>query len=246
MFRVFYRMSDAANPLGQTPHALKVIEIMGKVERKHCFKNFISVFSVDDMTVFADNVTDETIDFLNKYKVNEIVRTNLGNTKSFMLLINKAIAEYNDDDIIYVAEDDYFHLPNVQQLLIEGLEVGHYATVFDHPDKYDDNAGNPFIHGGGEVTKLVTTKSTHWKYTNATTGTLAFKVKTIKEDYDIIAQNCQEHHPFPQDFAMCQELINRKKRIIVSSIPGRSSHVGLVMSPFVDWKLIAEKYRNEN
>jgi len=246
MFRVFYRMSDAANPMGQAPHAAKVEEIMGRVERKHCFKNFISVFNVEDMTVFADNVTDNTIDFLTKHNVNKIVRTSLGNTKSFMLIINTAIAEYSDDDIIYIAEDDYFHLPNSQQLLIEGLEVGHYATVFDHPDKYDDNAGNPFIHGGGENTKVVATKSTHWKHTNATTGTVAFKVKTIKEDYDVIARNCQDHFSYPRDFSMFQELINSKGRIVVSSLPGRSSHVGLVMSPFVDWKTIAEKYRHEN
>jgi hypothetical protein len=84
-------------------------------------------------------------------------------------------------------------------------------------------------------------KTSHFKLTNATTCTYAAKVGTIREDYDTIIKYCQPGFPHPYDFAMFRELITgSKKRKLVCPIPGKASHVGLELSPFVDWETIVK------
>jgi len=156
------------------------------------------------------------------------------------------MSECTEGDIIYIAEDDYLHLPNPQKYLTEGLEVSDYATLYDSLDKYQVGA-NPYVRDGGEDTKVIITESTHWKYTNATTGTFACKINTLQQDYDVFSKNCnQSVCPHPQDFKIFRELIEQRQRKLINSIPGRSAHIGREMSPFVNWRKIADEFRTKD
>ena len=162
--------------------------------------------------------------------------------KSIVLRISclhRACNELKDDDIVYICEDDYLHLPGSDILLAEGLELSNYCSTFDHYDKYinAENGGNPAISQGGEETRVVLTKSSHWKITNSFTCTFATTVKTLKEDIDTWDKYLTGS--YPRDYEAFTDLIQNKGRSLISSIPGRSTHTELPwLSPFTDWSKI--------
>jgi hypothetical protein len=235
-FKIYYRISDKGNPLGRTELKGTGLEI---ITRRKCFDNLVSVFGLDNLHVTADNANLETIQFLKEKGVKEIEITNLGNTMSFWHIVNLAIENsLSDSDICYFPEDDYLHMPDSEKYIREGLEISDYLSLYDSLDKYiDTNKGgnNYLISGGGEDTKVMITKSIHWKKTNATTNSFATRVKTLKEDYDIIKYFCPEGSAHPMDYLMFRFLIEQRNRILINCIPGKSAHVGLEMPPFVDW-----------
>lgn len=242
---VYFRASDAGNPLGRT-------ELSGtylaSVNRRKCFNNFLDAFGTENLTVIADNAKDDTINFIKSKEVTNIDITQLGNTCSFVYLINKILSERSDDDIAYICEDDYLHLKDAKEYIIEGAEIGDYTSCYDSADKYRntcDGGYNPFIEKGGEITRIVLGKICHWKETNATTGTFAAKVKTLREDYDVIMKYCQPHFPHPYDFLLCRELITQRNRRIMVPLPGHSFHVGLEPSPFIDWESIVKNLKDD-
>jgi hypothetical protein len=104
---------------------------------------------------------------------------------------------------------------------------------------YSEGGPNPYISDGGESTRLLVTKSRHWKYTNSCCMTFATKLKTLKEDYTIIINN-------PADFKMFCTLRSQKHRNIVSCIPSVSTHGEIDwLAKFVDWECVFEDSINE-
>jgi hypothetical protein len=232
MFRIFYRITDNGNPFGQI---FDINSPFKHLNKKQCFKNFISVFDINEMIAIADNINDDTYKFLQDVGVNRIVRTSLGNSGSFLTVLNLVLTELKEDDIFYIAEDDYLHMPDGKKFILEGLQKADYVSLYDHLDKYKNPSYNPLVKDGCEETKVFITESIHWKYTNSTTGSFATKVSTIKKDYDIFSKYCHPRYKFPQDFSIFRELITQRGRTLISPIPGKSSHIGLEMSPFIDW-----------
>ena len=234
-FRIYYRVSSRGNPLGRTE--LSNTELSG-ITRQDCFNNLIKIFGTENLVVVADNADDDVIAFLVSQGIRNIDRTYFGNTLSFRYIVDRAITELQDDDIAYFVEDDYVHDYDAEKIIREGLEISDYLSLYDSRDKYKDSdkgGYNPFISGGGEDTKVMITESCHWKITNATTMTFAAKIKTLKEDYNVITKYCPNGAPHPMDFLMFRELITQKNRILINCMPGKSAHIGLEMSPFVPW-----------
>ncbi|MBY0426544.1 MAG: hypothetical protein K2Q22_12965, partial [Cytophagales bacterium] len=158
------------------------------------------------------------------------------------------LKNFSKEDVIYFLEDDYLHLPKAKQILLEGIAIAHYVTLYDHLDKYIDNGkgGNPYVFGGGELSKVLVSASTHWKTTNSTTMTFAAKLGTLVQDYSIWDKYTRGPHP--HDFDIFKALIgfgsiwNRifgKKRRLISPIPGQSTHVESAwLSPLIPWTSI--------
>jgi hypothetical protein len=119
----------------------------------------------------------------------------------------------------------------------EGLQLAHYSSGYDHPDKYinyADGGPNPFIEGGGELSRVLLTQSRHWKFTNSCCMTFASRVKTIKEDLDCYTTRCGGKDP--GDFGIFCELIQKRGRRLVSCIPAVATHgENAWLSPFVNW-----------
>ena len=217
MIKKIYRISDSRN--GQT-----LIDGISKFE---CFSNFIDIFGRHGITIVADNVKPET-EALLKSQVMDVHLTALGNSRSFVYAMDLAV-QYQDEEIVYFVEDDYLHLSDAEKTIIEGMERADYVSLYDHPDKYMSPGPNPFVQDGGEATKVILTRSTHWKYTNSTTMTFAARVKTLKQDFDILKQHCEPD--IPLDFRMFTILLQRGRKLI-TPIPGRSTHCDHFPSPF--------------
>jgi hypothetical protein len=222
--KVLYRISDGGNNKYKPNYVY---------DKKIMFKHFINIFKNNDIYVFADNVSDETYDFLIKnYDVSKIFRTSLGGMKSFTYSIDFAITKFHDNEKIYFAEDDYIYRKIAPQIIEEGLDLADYSSGYDHPDKYfsfNEGGPNPFIEKGGELTRVIISKNSHWKFTNSCCMTFATTLNVLKEDYEVF-------NKFYCDWEIFRELIDNKKRTLVSCIPGVSTHGEIQwISKFIDW-----------
>lgn len=224
--KIYYRLSDK----GRRDHKPDYITV------QNCLRNFCKHFGTQDIVVIADNIEEDTFDFIRSLiSPTNIIRTRLGNSKSFCFALKKAIEDNGDDTIIYLVEDDYLHAPGSRKILGEGFQKGDYVSLYDHPDKYMANSPNPHVKDGGEETKVFVTDSIHWKMTNSTTMTFASRVRTLKEDYHTIIKYCASATPL--DFLMFRELLTQQKRRLVTCIPAKSTHGQRPwMSPLVQFE----------
>ena len=227
---VLYRISDGGY------NKIKPSYVCNK---QSVFLHFLKIFKNYDIYVFADNVSENTYNFLKEHIDNKkIIRTSLSNAGSFMFSLNYVIAHFNDNEKIYFAEDDYIYKEEAPKIIEEGLLIADYSSGYDHPDKYInycDGGPNPFISEGGELTRVLITKSRHWKLTNSCCMTFATKVQTIKQDYEIFKNYCSTTHPY--DFQIFCDLYKKKGRRLVSCIPAVSTHGETQwLSKFVDWE----------
>jgi hypothetical protein len=230
--KIIYRISDAGYNKVKPEY----------INNENCLKNFCNVFfdHIHDINILADNCSEPTIQMIKKYidPVN-IEKVSVGHgAGTFNLALTKALKE-NDDEIIYFVENDYLHIPLSPIILKEGFNTGaSYVALYDHPDKYIDGA-NPLVEDGGEVTRLMLSKSCHWKLTNSTTMTFAAKVKTLKEDESVLRSFTQGS--YPKDFDMFLALRD-KGRGLVTPVPGYSTHGETAwLSPLIDWSKVINK-----
>jgi hypothetical protein len=233
-FTTFYKYSDKGAP--------------PPIDKKTIFLNFVESFSSQNVCVLADNSEEDSVDFLKSYCLDELWETNLGNAEAHVFLLDKA-KELPEDHIVYFCEDDYVHIAGAKFLLAEGLDkekngdtLADYTTLYDHADKYVNNGPNPAVKNGGEETRVVLGRNSHWKYTDSTTMTFAAKVKTIKEDYDVLKKYCTTHAKDGKtnSFEMFKELREKKGRKVASSLPARSTHLcpAGMESPYFPWQRI--------
>jgi len=234
---ILYRISDGGyNKI--KPHY---------VTKRGCFLHFLKIFKGYDIYVFADNVSDETYNFLNDYiESNKIIRTSLSNAGSFMYSLNFAINNFKDNNKIYFAEDDYIYTEDAPKIIEEGLDIADYSSGYDHPDKYinhNEGGPNPFIENGGEFTRVILSNSRHWKRTNSCCMTFATKVGTIKKDYNIFKKYCSTTHPY--DFQIFCDLYKLNGRRLISCIPSVSTHGEIEwLAKFINWENEFNKTNN--
>jgi hypothetical protein len=225
---VIYRISDAGYNKVKPDY----------VTNNSCLANAVQVFNNAEWSIIADNVSKETSDMIEHYKSkNHIKYVSIGSgAGTFNLALDEAL-ELDDDKVVYFIENDYIHNMNAQKYLQEAIDMGaHYATLYDHPDKYinADQGGNPHVQGGGEITKVFLTDNCHWKITNSTTMTFCARVKTLREDEAIWRKHTQG--TYPRDFDAFIELRNNN-RSLVSSIPGYATHGETAwLAPLTDWE----------
>lgn len=226
--KILYRISDGSYKKERFQTATK----------QHCIENFLSHFPKEEVTIYADNVRDETLEWITALGC-ETIRTNGGSSAAGFRIVLNAALELPDDESVYFVEDDYFHLPNSRTVLLEGLERSHYVSLYDHRDKYipASMGGNPFIEDdAAELTKVFVTNSVHWKLTNSTTMTFATKVATLKEDVEIWKKYTSG--TYPQDFKCFLEL-RENGRTLTTPLPGYSTHCEpMWASPLIDWESV--------
>jgi hypothetical protein len=230
-----YRISDGSGNKMRFPFATKEV----------CLRNFLRVFqpSRDDLIIIADNVGEVTWQMVNALHPNT-VRTSLHNTGSWRYAAFEIAAKRSpDDQVIYFVEDDYLHLPGSRKVLLEGIAIADYVSLYDHKDKYlnaREGGPNPFIEYGGELTRVVRTASAHWKLSSSTTMTFATTVKVLREDQDVWNRHTQGS--YPNEFHAFLELA-RKSRRLVTPVPSYSTHCEPAFAaPGVDWANVAKIY----
>jgi hypothetical protein len=227
--KILYRISDGGNAKAKLHFVY---------DKKRMFLHFIKIFRNHDIYVFADNVCEDTYQFLKQnYDENRIFRISLGNAASFMHTLNFAIQNFDENDKIYFAEDDYVYINGASEIIEEGLTLAPYSSGYDHPDKYvnhSEGGPNPFIEKGGENTRVMISTNSHWKLTNSCCMTFASTLYIMKQDYEIFQKHCEGRDP--GDFGIFCDLY-KKDRTVVSCIPGVSTHGELQwLTKFVDWE----------
>jgi len=229
VINTYYRISDKGKRDGKPDY----------INWKNCLLNYLSVFGKENFHLIADNVEWSTfVELLKIIDADHITRTTLGNSKSFIYTVNQCLEKHKSkDDIIYLVEDDYLHVRDAPKILIEGLKIADYVTLYDHPDKYDRPSKNPLVEYGGEVCRVLKTASSYWKETNSTCMTFATTVKFLKLDKTNMEHFCRGNKP--RDFAMWRNLITKYKRTLISPLPGYATH-GMTrrLSPFRNWEEI--------
>lgn len=232
--RVFYRISDKGNYKPKLPGATK----------EFCFKNFLECFECP-IYLITDNCDDETIEMCQKAlgKRNSMVyQTSNGNAGSFRwcldIIENMSISP---TEVIYFVEDDYLHRyiffensPGVSpqqelEMVLKRNDVD-YASLYDHPDKYQDN------YERGEDTKVFRTEFSHWKFSVSTTMTFATTKQVLLQDLDIWKEHTTNDENHPYDHRAFLDLKDKGRQLAVR-IPGIAFHTDLspIMEPmFVD------------
>lgn len=111
---------------------------------KLCLKSFkLSLGSLrSKIWVLLDDCPSKYEDLFNKYFNSEdleiIKLDGIGNYATFGLQI-KILLEQNFSNIVYLAEDDYYYLPNQFEkiiLFLKNHEEAHFITPYDHLDYY--------------------------------------------------------------------------------------------------------------
>ena len=201
--------------------------------KRKCFENLCKVFSNHSIHVLGDDLDGDMESYVKSFDNVNLENKVRGKDQYMIDKFNFCINNFTENDIIYMVEDDYMHYPDSDILIEEGLQYADYVTLYDHPDKYASFIHpNPELKDIGENTVVFLTAHSHWKYTNSTTGTFAFKKQTLIEDFDIwmyeVVNNIwqYDYHGFVQ--------IRKNQRKVASCIPGRSSHMypDLCHSPF--------------
>ena len=176
------------------------------------------------MQVVADRCSDETLNMIKSTGL-PVVNTDLGNAGSLRFALELAL-EGSDEDLVYFCEDDYLHLDKAPKLLEEGIRRAEYVTLYDHPDKYTS------LYDGGEVSKVIKTASSHWRYTVSTCMTFGCRVRTLREDMEIWREFTAGPHP--HDHFIFSKLREKRRRLAVC-IPGAACHTDLTVSGHLGW-----------
>mgnify|MGYP001455937139 CR=1 FL=1 len=237
LLTIFYRLSDKGNPKKR----------LNGLNNQTALRNFINEFPVSQIEIIADNVLDETYSWLKTFKFKKIHRTSLGNSASFWFAFEQAL-KIENNQFVYFVENDYLHKKDSMMVLLEGLQIADYVTLYDHPDKYI-NGINPKVKNGGEKSKVFLTPSVHWKVTNSTTMTFAAKTNVLKKDklfFKLFSIGLVQSKlpllkkfsggPNPRDYSLFNYLMFLKKRLLISPIPGYSTHgENEYLAPFTTW-----------
>ncbi len=226
--KIIYRISDAGYSKVKPKY----------INNRNCLWNAVNIFKDAEWVIIADNTSEETNKMITQYcPTVEIDQVSVGHgAGTFNLALDKALT-FGDDEIVYFCENDYLHKPNSQKIIEEGLnEIGaDFVSLYDHPDKYIDGA-NPYVQGGGEMTRVMLSTSSHWKVTNSTTMTFASKVKTLRKVENVLREYTQGS--YPRDFDMFISLYN-SAHYLVTPIPGYSTHGETAwLTPLIDWSKI--------
>jgi hypothetical protein len=152
-------------------------------------------------------------------------KINCGNeAQSFLATLDFVMSKnFSDETIIYFLEDDYLHRDKFCDILIEGISLGtKYITLYDHLDKY--------LHYPDLTSKIMITKSSHWRTTPSTTNTFACKMTQLRSDIDI-----------QRKYSLDREISDDNGKFLelgglISSIPAYSTHCDDYLSPVFNWR----------
>lgn len=192
------------------------------------FKNTLNPETTNYTIVYDEHYGKIEDTFLSEEENVHIINAG-GEAKSFLRTLEYILKkDFDDETIIYFLEDDYAHRPKWDVILQEGFELPvSYVTLYDHKDKYTDMYRDL-------MSKILITKSSHWKPVPSTTNTFATKFRTLKEDakvhyqYSLNVEPSADHQKFLD--------LNQKGKYLISCLPGYSTHcVNEWISPCINW-----------
>ncbi len=222
---IFYRISDNGY-LKEKPKY---------VNNERCLRNAIDRFPLSHNTwnIIADNCCEGTVEMIKKYlPENCIFHCEIGHGAGTFRLALEMALQLDDKTCVYFLENDYIHRRNAQDVLLNGLSLAPYVTLYDHPDKYNNSHFK--VAKGGEKTRVLLSALSHWKVTHSSTMTFASRVGILKQDRAIFERWTSFTHPY--DCEIFSDL-GRKGHFMICPIPGLSTHGECAfLAPLVDWE----------
>jgi hypothetical protein len=119
----------------------------------------------------------------------------------------------NNDDLIYILENDYIHAPNWIEEVVEVYSSDinfDYISLYDHPDRYK-------LHSNYKNSNLYVTNTRHWISAPSTCGTFLFKRSVYKRDFRWLFSTHNDHQMF-------KRLTGKLKRKLITPVPGLAVH----------------------
>lgn len=218
---IFYRISNNSYPKNRLKQATKI----------NCLLNTLNEFDPTKCSweLFGDGINEETqkdIDsILILYPEIKYTKINTGSgAASFNVALTEALKK-DDEDIIHFVEDDYIWRHGSLDTLNEMMDFGvDYGTLYLCPDKFlaPSKGGNPFVdEDGGYNTKIYRGETQLFMLAESTTMTFFSKVKTLKEDEEIMRR--WTNGSYPNDFKMFLEL-REKGRSLFYPLSSKATH----------------------
>jgi hypothetical protein len=141
-----------------------------------------------------------------------------------------------DDDLIYLLENDYLHVPDwVERLreLAASPIPWDYATLYDHPDKYP---GYTDVADSARYSQLTSqifcAGSQHWRTTPSSTASYVLRASIYRRDRSILRLGIY-------DYRLFKLLRLGRRRTIVSPIPSLATHMMTAyMAPAIAWNIV--------
>ena len=203
-----------------------------------CFTNLLETIKDKDVKlniVFDQSAGNYLDNFIfqhrDRFILHEITAGNDADSyfKTWHLAKNQNIPE---GDLIYFLENDYLHVSNWVNLVVEFFRENpknmrnNYLSLYDHNDKY-------FYEMYDDLTsKILTTKNRHWRTTPSTCGSFIVNKKVFDLDFDIQSTVHGDHEKF-------LDLNSKRGRCVITPIPSLSTHCMTdLLAPTIDWESI--------
>jgi len=214
-----------------------------------CFDNLLDTIDAEQVKVIV-SFDGDPFEFVEKFKHHrkwdsvEVVPVDLSEEpkQRFPRGLHNAFKVYDliessylpDDDFVYVLENDYLHVHGWVDKLLELNDANidfDYVSLYDHLDKYyhaDRRKKQKGMYKDLE-SQIFVSASHHWRSTPSTCGSWITRAKTFAEDERVLRS-------YVDDFALFTKLCEDENRLLISAVPGLSTHcIKEYLSPTVDW-----------
>tara|TARA_Y200000002_G_scaffold93221_1_gene75153 strand:- start:1655 stop:2356 length:702 start_codon:yes stop_codon:yes gene_type:complete len=201
--------------------------------KEACYKNMKNTLdrSTSNLTFLMDG--ELNMHFLNNEKEFKVENIEGGSqAKSWDSALDYVKERnFNDEQIIYFVEDDYLHLNNWSDILLDGFELNiEHLSLYDHLDKYKLPLYKKL------QSSILIGKKCHWRSVPSTTLSFAVKFKNFKKYFNIYKKFNFINEGKTKDHEMFLELWKNGSNLI-TPIPGYASHMDLAwLSPMIDWE----------
>jgi hypothetical protein len=242
VIKIIYRICDNVNSLHRgldgsenpRPNGMSKQEVI-----KACVKSLKdSVKEIKhEFYLIGDRVSSELWSFLLQellpiYSENSTEK--LGGVGS-LIKCGEIAKSFDDDDLVYMVEDDYLHDPNSFLRIFDFLEFVKQIDVdwFIHPSDYPDQYRKP------KRSYIFQTSTGYWREVSSTTFTMLFLAKTFKKFYTNFNESCVG----VGDDGIFSKIFGQSA-LCFSPLPGIATHLHTgTYSNYIDWNLILNKYQ---
>lgn len=208
-------------------------------DKSICYKSIVDdLASFDRFIILFDGEEKDLPEYINHDRVNKLECFNGGSdAHSYKYVIEYIKNNFDENDIIYIVEDDYLHKPGWSDVLRTGAEAGitEYWTLYDHPDKYlQENVSPSYIYN---------INYNYWRTATSTTNTVAFRVKSLINHWETHWKFCDLTSGMTWDHAKFLELKSKYNASVSYPIPGYSTHCdNRAISHCVTWEKVIKFY----
>jgi hypothetical protein len=229
---------------------------------KVCFLSLIQGLEGQSyrIQILGDRLTEETLQFLKRFPVT-ILNEELGPTRALRRAVELAL-ESDDDEWIYLCEDDYLHHPdtfrNLDDLLDNRSEYLAYKPkprwrrlvandldrkplfiyLADYPDRYRPKYKRRSF--------VFHSKYCHWRQVTATSYAIMGQGREFKRRARLLLECAENLDDGGLSRRLYGDMTFFRRALCLSPIPALTSHMHEEkMSPLVDWRSICDRYRAE-